>query len=902
MRSFPRPFGVGLSALVLSSLACMQFACSSDSSATNGDQPGVDGGLLPDGGRPITEGGVPEGGSSGDAGGFDGNTTPSCIEAAFTPRATDNTFTDEAGTATVAVTGSACARTFALSSTATQRENGPKARTIKEEPFWPSLQSGNALFDALYTMALEETRENSVSEIKDYAFNNGQGLPCAAPGCFETGKLWTYVWTRDTSYAVHLGLAAMDPARAKTSLLFKLSPRRNGFEEQIVQDTGTGGSYPVSTDRVVWALGATETLKFLTGKDREELRDRAYAALRNTIEQDRVVAFDEKDGLYRGEQSFLDWREQSYPSWTATDTSHIAMSKALSTNVLHAAAMTRAAELATEKGDSMTASKFQGWAKELKTAIRARLYLAGPKQLSTFITTTLDGAPAQQFDLLGASLAVLEDVTTGAEAQDVISNYPMLPKGPPVMWPQQKDTPIYHNRSVWPFVTAYGLKAAKKTENAKFATASSRSLLRGAALYLSNMENLELVTGTVRHEDGANTGPVVNSHRQLWSVAGYLSMVQETMFGIEASQTGLRVKPFITKAQRNQFFGAASKITLNNFPYRGKRISVVITLPAAATGDGDGVLSIKSVKLNGLPVGEGFVPEGQFTGRNMFEVELAEGGAGPGALRLVTDTSDYKKLFGPKVPAVSSVVLEAGKLRVALDRNGEAAGDVTFSVYRDGQRVAENLPGSTASYLDVSSTPATKSHCYTVETVYASGNTSQRANPQCYWGNAYERVIVRAASGFTAQGGSLTTDYGRTFYSSWGDSGHTLTAPSFTAPSSGEYLLQASYGNGAGPVNTGITCAVKVIRVEDTQGGAVVAKGYLVMPQRGSWSTWGESSLVRATLVAGKTYRMVLADDDFGVNMSSFMHFASYGGNGGASGVFDRVNVAELKALQMSAN
>jgi hypothetical protein len=74
------------------------------------------------------------------------------------------------------------------------------------------------------------------------------------------------------------------------------------------------------------------------------------------------------------------------------------------------------------------------------------------------------------------------------------------------------------------------------------------------------------------------------------------------------------------------------------------------------------------------------------------------------------------------------------------------------------------------------------------------------------------------------------------------------------------------------------------------------------MPQRGNWNTWGESSLVRANLVAGKTYRMVLADDDFGVNMSSFMHFASYGGTGGASGVFDRVNVSELKALQMTAN
>jgi hypothetical protein len=32
--------------------------------------------------------------------------------------------------------------------------------------------------------------------------------------------------------------------------------------------------------------------------------------------------------------------------------------------------------------------------------------------------------------------------------------------GAPVIWPQQQDMPVYHNRAIWPFVTAYGLKAA----------------------------------------------------------------------------------------------------------------------------------------------------------------------------------------------------------------------------------------------------------------------------------------------------------------------------------------------------------------------------------------------------------------------------------------------------------
>jgi len=52
-----------------------------------------------------------------------------------------------------------------------------------------------------------------------------------------------------------------------------------------------------------------------------------------------VVAFDPATGLYRGEQSFLDWREQSYPAWVEGTPVHIATSKSLSTNVAHLRAL-----------------------------------------------------------------------------------------------------------------------------------------------------------------------------------------------------------------------------------------------------------------------------------------------------------------------------------------------------------------------------------------------------------------------------------------------------------------------------------------------------------------------------------------------------------------------------------
>lgn len=879
---------VALTALLGGALALA--ACAGGSSGSSGDPatgPAGDGGAGSSDAAPDVEDG------------FDGNTTPACITAVGVGLGAAPFVDDADKTQVTATGGPGCKRTFALSTTAPQRDGRPQTRTVAELAGWPSVQTGSDLFDALYTLALEETREAQVGEIKDGAFNGGAAIPCGKGGCFETGKLWTYVWTRDTAYSMHLGLAALDPLRARTSLLFKVSPKRAGFSSEIVQDTGTGGSWPVSTDRVVWALGAWETLKFLDGKDRDDFRDAAYEALRGTLERDRAVVFDPVDGLYRGEQSFLDWREQSYPGWVNPDLAHVAQSKALSTNALHLQALTIGAALAREKGDGPLEQKLGGWAKDLAAAIRAKLWLGDEKMYSTYITTFLDPAPARRYDLLGSALVVLGDVATPEQARQVLSGYPHLPKGPPVIWPQQRATPIYHNRAIWPFVTAYELRAAKKARHDGAATLAARSLVRGAAQNLSNMENLEVVSGRAWVDDGALSGPVVNSTRQLWSVAGYVSMVHDVLFGLDASQEGIRFQPYVPKRLRKELLGGVTSIALNDFPYKGKRVSVVVKLPPVGANE-DGAYAITRVRLNGKTVGDAFVSSASLAARNTYEIELGDAAEASAPARVVTPGADDRLVYAPRTPA-ASVALAGGKLELAIDLAGEPAAGVTISVYRDGVRVAKDLPGSTATWVDPATSATSPSYCYAVEVAYANGNVSQRSSPQCYWGPGYVRAVEHAPSELTAVGGSWTTDYGRSFYQAWGDPGHKLTLPSFTAASTGEHLVQVSYGNGAGPINTGITCGLKLARVEDATTGAVVGQGYLVMPQRGAWSSWGDSTFVRASLTAGKSYRVVLEGDASSQNMSDLLHFASYtGGTGGSGGAFFRVNVGALKILARS--
>ena len=179
------------------------------------------------------------------------------------------------------------------------------------------------------------------------------------------------MWTRDTAYASVLGLAQLDPIRTRNSLAFKLSTRRDGSDLQIIQDTGTGGSHPVSTDRVVWAMGAWSVLHTLQEPDRSDFQALTYEALKNTANHDRALVWDSEDGLYFGEMSFLDWREQSYPDFTAADPAQIAMSKTLSTNVAHLRLLEITAALAENQGLSQDEAQFGSWASDLRTAIEA---------------------------------------------------------------------------------------------------------------------------------------------------------------------------------------------------------------------------------------------------------------------------------------------------------------------------------------------------------------------------------------------------------------------------------------------------------------------------------------------------------------------------------------------------
>ncbi|WP_315092781.1 MGH1-like glycoside hydrolase domain-containing protein [uncultured Cellulomonas sp.] len=778
------------------------------------------------------------------------------------PALTSGSYADATGTAVMTVThvSDDCRRSYRLETSRTD------TRRFTEVAGKPTLRSGSVLLDGLYALAVDEARANEVDVVSDPAYDGGAPIACGN-GCYQTGKDWSYVWTRDVAYSADLGLAALDPERMRDTLLFKLSERRDGSGgTQIVQDTGTGGSYPNSTDRVTWVMGALEVLDWLPDSERQAFAAQAYEAIVNTVEHDRRVIHDPKTGLYRGEQSFLDWREQSYPAWTADDVADIAMSESLSTNVVHWIALDAAALLARDAGHGEAAARYRGWADDLLAAVRERLWLPGHGQFSQMLTTTLDQSPVDRFDALGTSLAVVTGIATPDQAQQAVQGYPFTPYGPPVLWPQQQGIGAYHNLGIWPFVSAYLARAAAQTHNDAAVAASAESMIRSAALFGSNLENMNVLTG--------GTETPINSERQLWSVAGMLSLVQHTTFGIDARPDGLHVAPFFPAQLRQRHLPGSDRLTLSGVEYQGHQLDVNLQLPASDTATG--AYTVTGMALDGqeLATGTAITAEMLDEGTSTLEVRLGQPTQHAETL-VVVDATDPEALYGPRTPAVSWVAPSStgDRLEVGIDLAGEDPARVRLDVLRDGEIVASDLEASEDSFawLDQTSTGLTReSYCYSVRLRYrSSGTTSQHAKPQCYWGQDYSRVEKRTGVDFEATGGVRTENANGVYYRDWGTrAGDALTAH-FRPQATGDYLFQVQAAVG-GSLTSGVSSGVTMARIRDEATGDLVAEGVLVMSHTGSWSAINGSSFLPVHLRGGSAYSVTLSGDPLAVNMSYF--------------------------------
>ncbi|MDE2503777.1 MAG: esterase, partial [Burkholderiales bacterium] len=604
--------------------------------------------------------------------------------------------------------------------------------------------------------------------------------------------------------------------------------------------------------------GAEAALDALAPADRAAFAALALAALRGTLAADREAAYDPESGLYGGEQSFLDWRTQTYAPWIVDDLTRLAGSRALSTNVDEYQALRLAARLAAEAGAAAEAARYAQWAAGLKDAINAAFWIDELQRYAS--VTSADARPIAiaQFDMLGTALAVISGVADGARARDALAHYAWAPFGPPVIEPQQPGVAVYHNRAIWPFVTAYAVRAAALAGNPVLVDRGIDSLLRGAALNLSNMENLEWLTGLPRYDDG----PVINSRRQLWSVGGYLGTVAGTLFGMQPTPQGLRIDPYLTPHLR-RLLGPGASAELRGLRYQGRAFEIRLLLPRQRRAQGR--WRVAEVRLNGRRVAGVIAAADLRDEGNLVEVRF--GALEPGDERATTvptvdpRSRDDARVYAPAAPGLELETDARGSVTLHIEDRSHADAPRRWRIYRDGRLLGQGLQSTT--WTDAAPAPGVR-HCYVVQAQFEpAGHRSQTSAPRCVEAGAVQRI-----------------------------------APDGTAriERAGRYAVEVEYDNHEQDIQTGVTNAVKRLRLLDAAGHEV-AGGIIQMPQIQPvdgrhplrWST-----PLRTRLAVGR-YRVEI-DDYF--NMSALQSNAHYGGPGGRAGI---VNAARMTAVRFVA-
>ena len=290
--------------------------------------------------------------------------------------------------------------------------------------------SQQPIVDALYNLSLEEAK-----------------LAIEPDRTFRTGAKWAGVWTRDISYSIVLAFAYLEPEVAKISLLKKVK------RDRIIQDTGSGGAWPVSSDRTTWALAAWEVYKATGDKD---WLQKAYTIIKNSADDDYKTIRSSQNGMYSGESSFLDWREQTYPKWMSN--MDIYVSQNLGTNVVHYQTHQILSKMAAILGEPT--APYDAIALQIKKGINEQLWMEDKGYYAQYLYGRNFLTPSKRYEALGEALAILFDVADAEQSKSIISKSPLTEFGATCIYPQIPGIPPYHNNAIWPFVQSYWNLAA----------------------------------------------------------------------------------------------------------------------------------------------------------------------------------------------------------------------------------------------------------------------------------------------------------------------------------------------------------------------------------------------------------------------------------------------------------
>ena len=661
----------------------------------------------------------------------------------------------------------------------------------------PAFSAANTpILEAVYNRTMEETFENTFDSEK----GNGK--------VFNTGTNWNYVWTRDTAMSVQYSLAWIYPEESKNCALEKVLGLKTDHPV-YQQDTGTGGSYPVSTDRIITALSIWE--QYLTTGDLDLLRE-YYTYSENTIKQDLHVAYDPETGLFKGETGGLDHRDKTYPDWMSENSqdslANIAESKSAIVNIIYCQVYEIMAQSAKLLGYSNeVVAKWEAMKAELVKKVNEHFWDEERGLYISWEYPNYMGAPkAYKYDVISNGYAVMYGIADEAQRQAIMKNYPLVTYGADTVYPQKNGKQggtIYHNRGVWPGWEATLMIGAGQEGNYQLAQEIWNSCLRGCALTLTNYEVIDFTTGQG-----------VASRNQLWSIAGTLAGYYRILFGMEYTQGGIVFRPYVADWMDGPF-------ELNNYPYRGAKLNICLT------GKGD---TLTSVKLDGVEMGAKYVLPTTLTGTHDVELVVTDSGK-----KSEINLSDYNHVTCPDLPQMTY-------------QNG------VFTWTEDARYTYKLWDGKTWTVVSGGRyTPDPNVYgVYSLVAVDKDGIVSELSAPI---------TISPTSVKKEAELGVYTSQLfkGTAGYSGWGavtsnardaaNSGVTVTV---NVPKTGTYYFSVGYGN-KGLSKDGNNCGIRSIYLDGKDVGTIL---FPVME-----FDWSRSTHITLQLTEGEHTIRVVADN-----------------------------------------
>ncbi len=673
----------------------------------------------------------------------------------------------------------------------------PASWTLKKDlSAYPSFQSGIPVSDGIYNLALEEMT-NLIE--KD--------------STWRTGQLWGGVWTRDVSYSTLLAMSYMRPDICKMSLLKKT---KNG---KIIQDTGTGGSYPVSTDRIVWTIAAWQIYK-VTG-DRAWLAE-AYQIIKNTIEQDEALVVNPVTGMVKGESSFLDWREETYPRWAQP--ADIAISECLGTNAINYEARVIASKMAALLGEKEDVVRFQSLAERIKTGINKYLWLPEKGYYGQYLYGRGFLSASTKSESLGEALCIIFGIADAKQARSIMDSVAQTPFGIPCIYPQIANISPYHNNAVWPFVQSYWMWASAVSGSEANVTESIATIYRAAAIYATNKENFIAEDGDFHTQ--------TNSSNMLWSIAGNLSIVHRIFFGLQFESDRLEFHPFVP----NQF---STDKSLRNFRYR----QAILNIEVKGTGN-----KIASFSIDGKK-SEPFV-KSNLKGTHTIQIQLED---------RFSDEKIKKTpvIFSPETPSAYMFT----NTTLAWTKVLHAA---TYKILRNGIKI-DQVPDRSinGNHYDV---PEAKTYTeYQIIAVDATGVESFASEPARIYPLNTEIIQPLTQKESSPQFADIRNLSGQ-YPIEISTSKNTTLGISVDIPETGKYILDFDYANGNGTLTDDNISANRTLLVDGNTAGT------FVFPQRGLrlWQYHGFSNPLIVSLSKG-SHTLTLSYGKQNENMNSKM-------------------------------